>query len=205
MKSTVTPWKPGVLDELRQPEDRIACRVVVAVDEEEQLALARRAGGEFAVDLGNEGRVAAVDHRIDDREFGARVWRQALRPFELSDDVVRRNGDVDRGEAKIRRPAGRVEGAHHLGRLARRGDEDAVPAEVGHGFGRDRRVVDAYELRRAAAPNQHQSEERHDHGQGTQAVVNEMPPGCLKFSGSRDPLDPARKLTRVCLPGKPRR
>ena len=149
-----------VLDELRQPKERIARRVVVAVDEEEELALARRAGGEFAVDLGDEGSIGAVYHRIDDRELGARVGRQALRSFKLSQDVVRRNGDRDRGEAELRRTAGRVEGAHDLGRLARRGDEDAVPAEVGHRYSRDGRVVDAYEFRRAAAPNQHQSEER---------------------------------------------
>ena len=191
-----------VLDELRQPKECIACRVVVAVDEDQQLALAHRAGGEFAVDLGDEGRVGAVHHRIDDRELGARVGRQALRSFKLSQDVVRRNGDIDRGEAELRRTAGRVEGAHNLGRLARRGDENAVPAEVGHGFVRDRRVVDAYELRRAAAPNQHQSDERHDHGQETQAVVNEMSPGCRGRRAAGRPLDPARKLTRACSPGK---
>jgi hypothetical protein len=49
VKSTGTPWKPGVLDELRQPKDRVARRVVVAVDEEEQLPLAGRAGGQLAV------------------------------------------------------------------------------------------------------------------------------------------------------------
>ena len=133
--------------------------------EEEHLALAHPAGGEFAVDRGNEGGVGAVYHRIDHREFGARVGRQPLRAFELSEEVVRRNGDVDRGEAELRCTAGRIEGAHYLRRLARGGDEDAVPAEIWHGFDRDRRIVDTYELRRAAAPHQDQSEERHHHGQ----------------------------------------
>ena len=47
-----------------------------------------------------------VYHRIDDRELGARIGRKALRPLKLSEDMVRRNGDRDRGEAELgARPA----------------------------------------------------------------------------------------------------
>ena len=52
------PREAGVVDELGQPQDRVARRVVVAVDEEQQPALVRRPLGELRVDRPDEGRVA---------------------------------------------------------------------------------------------------------------------------------------------------
>ena len=114
------------MDELGQPQDRVARRVVVAVDEEQQPALVRRPLGELASIAADEGRVVAVHGRIDHREFGARVGRQVRGAFEMAREVRRRHGDVDRGEAELGRPAGAIEDARDLRSLAGGHDEQPV-------------------------------------------------------------------------------
>jgi hypothetical protein len=149
-----------VLDELRQPQDRVARGVVVAVHEEEQRPLARRPRGEFAVDLGDEGGVRTVDDRIDHRELDPRVGRQALWPLEGADDMGRRHGDVDRGEPELGRACAREEDAGDLRGGAGRGDVDAMLADVGNRLGRNGRVVDAHQVGRPAAAGERRGEDR---------------------------------------------
>jgi hypothetical protein len=151
-----------VLDELRHPQDRIAGRVVVAVNEQEEPSLPHGPLGEFTPDLCDEGRVGAVDDGIDDRELGPGIGGKAGGPLEFGDDVGRRNRDHDGGEAHVRRAAGREERAGHLGGFACRCDEDLVAGQVRHGVRGDLRVVDADEVRRARAARQESRHNRQD-------------------------------------------
>jgi hypothetical protein len=93
----------GILDELAKAQDRVAGGIVVAMHEEQDLLLAWRPLGQFTVHLGNEGRVATVNSRIDDCELCTGIRRQSLGTFKLSGDMVGWNGHVDRGKPKFRR------------------------------------------------------------------------------------------------------
>lgn len=94
---------PGdrVIDELSDPEDRIAGNVVSAVDEDQHFAAVSGTLGEVPVDLVGEGVHCPVEGRVDQCELGPGVRCQGQRAFERAQDMGRGNRDIHRGQAKI--------------------------------------------------------------------------------------------------------
>ena len=152
----------GVFDELRQPQDRIADRVVVPVHEEQDLSVPGRQDRQRPVYRRDERSVGIVGPGVDDGEFGIGIGRQDLGAFKFAGPVGRRDRHDDRGQTQFGGASAGIERPDHLGRLARGRDVDLALGRLrdgGHGgFG----VVDADQFRRARTGGQ-AAQQKHDH------------------------------------------
>lgn len=120
--------------------------------EEQDSLLAPRSLRQFAVHLGDKGRIRALDDRIQHREVFARIGRQALGPLQLAHLMVGWHRHIDRGKGQVGRALTRDERPRNFRRLTRRGNENAVARHVRHPFRRERRVVDPDQFWRLAKP-----------------------------------------------------
>ena len=83
---------------------------------------------QFAVHLGDEGRVSAIDHRVHNRELLTRIG--CGRRLGLSNCPTTWFGGIvtSRSTSKIRRAFAGKQGAHHFCGLARRHNEHPLAA-----------------------------------------------------------------------------
>ena len=187
------------MNELRRAIEPLGEKRVVAVDEDEDVALSLRPQRELSVQRLNERLVAVEIVRVAHDEIGVRIAGRRRRQFDLARHMVRRDRDRDLGVVEGASPFAVEERAGPVVALARRRDEERVIGRAGRARGDGiRKPVsgrDAQAARATARTNEGQ--DRKPPPDGDRRGSRPRPPNGCALDSSPPPRDPGRIPSKV--------